>query len=201
MILAVAWVITAHGGLVEVPPQAPPSGASTAGMPTPLVDSDGDGLLDVAEVGGWLTQRGAAYRTDPTKVDTDGDGLSDGQEAGLLVVAAPGFTYPGISDPTKPDSDDDGLDDADEMDLALDAFSVDTDADELSDVQEVNEFETDPTDPDTDGDGLADGYEVAHIADQGLSPLWAAQRTEVARWNRWSSSVTWRSSFPVWSRC
>ncbi len=163
------------------------AGALTASDPAPVYagvsdptnpDSDDDGLTDRAELHGWTTRLGATYRTDVRRADTDGDGLFDGDEAGAPSGDEATIRYVGWSDPLRPDSYDDGLSDADEMDFALDAFARDTDGDELTDAQEVNEFETDPTNPDTDGDGLTDAYEVAHIADQGLNPLWEDEKID-----------------------
>ena len=59
-------------------------------------DTDGDGLLDGAEVN--------QHKTDPRQADTDGDGLSDGQE---IQVAK--------TDPTKIDTDGDGYSDPAEI--------------------------------------------------------------------------------------
>jgi hypothetical protein len=104
------------------------------------VDTDGDGLVDAAELVG---------DTDRTAADTDGDGLDDGveREAG--------------TDPTAVDTDGDGLDDATERRLGTDPTAADTDGDGLPDRREVNgRVRTDPTAGDTDGDGLSDGGEL-----------------------------------------
>lgn len=47
----------------------------------PIVDSDGDGLSDAAEV---------ALGTDPNSADTDGDGLADGADGFVPLAALPG---------------------------------------------------------------------------------------------------------------
>jgi len=67
------------------------AGEQTAGSNPLEPDTDGDDLVDGAEVG--------ANRTSPTKADTDGDGLDDGAElrAG--------------TDPLDPDTDGDGIPD------------------------------------------------------------------------------------------
>ena len=62
----------------------------------PTLDSDGDGLPDVIELGEW--------RSDPENPDTDGDGLIDGDEVNLYD-----------SSPVEPDTDFDGLSDYDEV--------------------------------------------------------------------------------------
>lgn len=61
--------------------------------PGPLVDSDGDGLPDVDEIG--------VYGTDPGNPDSDGDGLDDGVE---VLTAG--------SNPMSADSDNDGVPDS-----------------------------------------------------------------------------------------
>ncbi len=76
------------------------------------VDSDGDGLTDLAEVRRYKTNRNNAdtdgdglsdgaeikrHRTDPLRFDTDGDLLGDGEEALYLKLS-----------PKHPDSDGDG---------------------------------------------------------------------------------------------
>lgn len=58
------------------------------------------------------------------------------------------------------DSDGDGLSDAEENIFGTNINSSDTDADGLSDDQEVKIFKTDPLSPDTDNDGYLDGAEV-----------------------------------------
>lgn len=59
------------------------------------------------------------------------------------------------------DTDDDDLSDAEELyEYQTDPLVVDTDNDGLSDGDEVLVYGTDPLDPDTDGDGLSDGDEV-----------------------------------------
>ena len=66
-----------------------------------LMDSDGDGLSDGAEI--------LVYRTDPDNPDSDGDGLSDYDEV---------ITYG--TNPNDPDSDGDGLPDGWEVQHGLD---------------------------------------------------------------------------------
>ncbi len=105
-------------------------------------DSDGDGLMDGAEV---LT-----HKTNPLNADSDGDGLKDGEEVN---------TY--HTDPNKADTDGDGLNDGAEVTQHnTNPLKADTDGDGLSDGAEVNQYKTNPNKTDTDGDGLADGAEV-----------------------------------------
>ncbi|WP_136601119.1 VWA domain-containing protein [Salinigranum halophilum] len=102
---------------------------------TQSADSDGDGLDDATEIGGYRITGGTTpvktVRTDPFDPDTDNDGIPDGQEAGTkktvtetVNVAASGVSvldkqyertyFESRSDPTSVDSDGDGLPDADE---------------------------------------------------------------------------------------
>ncbi len=134
-------------------------------------DTDGDGLRDVEEAGGWevvvdeqgfgrdvdaefLTRRDVT--SDPFRADTDGDGLFDGDE------------FIERSDPRRSDTDGDGLSDSEEKFRWRSTLtSVDSDGDAtvagsttlplaaLFDGAEVENF-TSPTLADTDGDGQSD---------------------------------------------
>ena len=157
-------------------------GASTlyAGISNPAKgDSDDDDLDDKAETSGWLSTRGAVYRTDPMDPDTDRDGLTDGEEAGKAVSDPDaGIEFVALSSPLMPDTDGDDLSDAAEADLSLDAFDRDSDGDEVEDGREVEYLGTAPDVADTDGDGFDDGYEVKNQESQGLDPLWADVKVE-----------------------
>jgi hypothetical protein len=112
------------------------------------IDTDGDGLTDLAE---------GQLGTDPNLADTDSDGIDDGEEVNVYG-----------SDPTLVDSDADGLDDGDEVNThGTDPARADTDHDGLDDADEINVHGTDPTDADSDDDGYVDGYEIQ----QGTDPL------------------------------
>lgn len=139
-----------------------------------VLDSDGDGILDVVEVAGWKTEAGATYATDPKLADTDGDGLNDSEEAGAEVSEG---VYKGVANPLKSDSDDDGLDDKTELaggvtldkrNFTLDPLKADTDGDQLSDLEELDNG-THANLVDTDGDGLEDFYEIYFIGTSALS--------------------------------
>lgn len=72
------------------------------------------------------------------------------------------------TDPNNPDTDADGLSDGDEVLVySTDPRNRDTDNDILIDGDEVHRFKTNPRLADTDGDGIPDGVEVA----QGTDPL------------------------------
>jgi hypothetical protein len=103
-------------------------------------DSDGDGILNDAEINGNPA-------TDPLDADTDGDGLDDGQELSFG------------SDPTLQDTDGDGLSDLGEWNHGTDPTLTDTDGDGLNDQEEIAEG-VDPLDMDTDGDTVIDGDET-----------------------------------------
>ncbi|MFA6486255.1 MAG: hypothetical protein WCT40_02725 [Candidatus Magasanikbacteria bacterium] len=65
------------------------------------------------------------------------------------------------------DNDKDGLDNAREQELGTDPENSDTDADGLTDYEEVATWKTDPLKADTDGDTFKDGQEVR----AGYNPL------------------------------
>ena len=92
----------------------------------------------------------------------------------LLVVAclAAGLILclylPGVTGDDDRDTDGDDLTDMEEIEeYETDPEESDTDGDSLEDGKEVNEYETDPTEEETDGDGYDDGEEV----DEGTDPL------------------------------
>ena len=100
-------------------------------------DSDNDGLSNYIEI--YMSG------TDPTLVDTDEDGTEDANE----------------------DADEDGLTNAEELLEGTDLTKADSDNDDISDYDEINETNTDPCNYDTDGDTLSDGDELV----LGLDPL------------------------------
>ncbi len=139
-------------------------------------DSDGDGLLDGAEVN--------LYATDPSHTDSDRDGLLDGDEINVYAT-----------NPAKRDTDGDGLWDGDEVNVhGTNPNHADTDGDGLLDSYELAKgFDplvggeetqdpdldgldnlgeqaagTDPFNADSDGDRLLDGAEVVQ---HGTNPL------------------------------
>ena len=56
-----------------------------------MPDRDKDGLPDVLEIHGMITNKGTVIRTDPDNRDTDGDGLNDGYEMGKLCLTKYAF--------------------------------------------------------------------------------------------------------------
>ncbi|MEO0813164.1 MAG: hypothetical protein AAFY60_09900, partial [Myxococcota bacterium] len=115
-------------------------------------DTDGDGLVDEAEV---------ASGTDPNSADSDGDGLCDGpNDVGGVCTGGEdqnrdGVVNDGESDPTDPCDPDDTV------------AACDSDEDGIPDgIENANGLS--PTDPDTDGDGLCDGSNsVVGVCDGG----------------------------------
>jgi len=109
-----------------------------------LVDTDNDGLFDIAE---------EAQGSDPNDPDTDGDLLKDGAEVNIYGVS-----------PINNDTDGDGVSDSIEIGIGEDptvanAFGPDWDNDGLPDsVEEI--VGTNPKVNDTDGDGWWDGFEI-----------------------------------------
>lgn len=128
-------------------------------------DTDGDGLMDGAEVN--------THKTDPLAADTDGDGLTDGDEVNRYATKPTQADTDGDSlsdgdevnkyktNPVEKDSDKDGLTDGEEvLTHKTNPLVGDTDGDLLSDGDEVKKHKTNPLQKDTDGDNLEDGAEV-----------------------------------------
>ncbi len=136
-------------------------------------DTDNDRISNYAEVTGLF-----GFVTDPLNGDTDGDGLTDLEEIvtyihvssqiqmdelfvdTLLIKDLKKRYYPYKLDPLNPDVDNDGLLDGEEMTRGTSPTYVDSDADGLTDYEEVFIYSTNPTNIDTDGDWLSDKEEL-----------------------------------------
>lgn len=127
-------------------------------------DTDGDGISDYLERGGYRLGNGTFVKTNPNDEDTDGDGLTDGEEAGKLSSSIFGSYYPALTDPTKADTDGDTLGDFDELDMGLSPTRADTDTDSLDDATELNN-DFDPFNTNPDGDHRDDAEELAKGSD------------------------------------
>jgi hypothetical protein len=121
----------------------------------PAPDADGDGISDADETN--------VYGTNPNIADTDGDGLDDGAELSYW-----GANWNGDPDSDgqinllDPDSDNDGFLDGNDPAPADPMIPIiDTDADGISDSDEINIYGTNPNLADTDADGLDDGAELS----------------------------------------
>ncbi len=115
---------------------------ATDPAPADVVDSDEDGVSDVAEITRYGT---LPFPSDPNSTDSDQDGMGDGWEA-EHARWDPTFRV-WRPDPARADADQD------------------PDRDGLSNIAEMRNG-TDPHDPDTDQDGFSDGWEVR----SGLDP-------------------------------
>lgn len=136
-------------------------------------DSDGDGIPDIAEIGGMYDIRShTLVYTDPYDNDTDGDGLSDGDEMGPQLHDDNGNAYYDVTsypDYGRADSDGDGLSDlyevtphsifiADTKDMAL-KFKNSIFSWEKSGALDEVQVTSDPLKRDTDTDGIDDWNE------------------------------------------
>lgn len=108
---------------------------------------------------------GIAPATIDEHTDTDGDGFADWFEMlgwSVNIELANGVRTQAhvTSNPFDPDTDGDGLTDSEENARSLDPRTDDTDADLVSDADEVRKYLSNPTDQDTDDDGFADSLEL-----------------------------------------
>ena len=107
---------------------------------TNLIDTDGDGLSDYAEIN--------IFNSDPTLTDTDENGISDFEEVKHLIKTN---TSPSMSD-----TDGDGLSDAAEINIHnTDPILKDSDGDGYLDGVEID-LGTDPNDPSQPGNSIND---------------------------------------------
>lgn len=121
-------------------------------------DSDDDTLSDGEEINTYITDPCTVDDADAVRggggggvPDSDGDGLLDVWE----ITYFHDLTQDGTGDP-----DLDGCDNACEQYHGTNPLTGDSDADNLSDSEEIHVYATDPKDADTDDDGLKDGEEV-----------------------------------------
>lgn len=127
-------------------------------------DTDGDGLSNYIEAGGFRAGNGEFVKTDPNDEDTDGDGFTDGEEAGELSNGIFGNYYPVPTNPTSADTDGDTLGDFEEADMGLRPTLADTDGDTLDDATELAENFS-PFETNSDGDHREDAVEYEKGSD------------------------------------
>lgn len=94
--------------------------------------------------------------------DTDGDTIIDALDNCPFAPNTDQSDVDGdlLGDVCDPDADNDGLSNTDEAIWGSNPLVSDTDADGLTDGQEVNTYNTNPIDPDSDSDNVTDGDEV-----------------------------------------
>ena len=143
-------------------------------------DTDGDGILDLIEVGQYFdtpldtdsdgiinaldtdddddgidTNIETVLGTNYLLLDTDGDGLSDSKEVGAITDKPIDSDADGIIDALDTedelDQDNDGLSDKLEAKLNTNPTMADTDNDGINDAVEVGENTSEPLDSDLDG--------------------------------------------------
>jgi hypothetical protein len=153
------------------------------------IDSDGDGLSDLAEARIHKTDSQLAdtdtdgladglevneYWTLPLVVDTDGDTFSDGVEVRLGTDPTDNESFPLATTSGFEDLDGDGILNKEERELGSDMQKTDSDFDGLDDFSEIRQHMTSPTLVDTDGDGAWDGEEIAAGTDPGNPEMYPA---------------------------
>ena len=151
------------------------------------LDTDLDGLSDLAETNGMRNWYGYTVFTDPSNPDTDGDGLKDGEEmVGVAQMSDGRLKYNMVSDPTKTDTDGDTISDFSELNQSptTSPLKEDTDDDSLKD-----NIDSYPTEWDWYGKGLRPGdiILVGHNDDYVQASNWGKE--ENAAMGTWSHAV------------
>lgn len=116
-------------------------------------DADEDYICDMLEV--------AYLKSNPDSKDSDGDTLTDFEEV-VYTNTSPTDKYTRNLTVTDADDDADGdkLTNKEELSLDTSPLLADSDEDEISDYEEINEYNTDPNDDDSDDDNITDGDEI-----------------------------------------
>lgn len=139
--------------------------APDAGSPPPVVDADGDTILDADEGWGDFDLDGIPNAED---LDSDNDFVPDAEEAGDALLETPPLTSNGGPRPDfqNIDVDEDLILDGDEWgvdtdgDGLFDQLDLDTDADGIPDVDEAGDADVHSPPVDSDEDGIADFRDV-----------------------------------------
>jgi hypothetical protein len=119
--------------------------------------------LNITACGGRMA--GARYTSIGSLVPVGGSTTFSGAfcnhsgfAAGFLLQ--PGTAFNGLADEWNPDNDLDGLYDGEEIVVGSSLYKIDTDADGLSDFDEVRTHGSNPTLTDSDADGMSDPNEL-----------------------------------------
>ena len=147
------YAIVDSGDVVFESDEANNTHFQSVSVSSTLMDSDGDGLLDIDEDvnGNGVVE---TNETDPNDADTDNDGIMDGVED----ANQNGIVDSGETDPCNIDTDGDGIQDGTELGYTINDIGPDTDTNVFQPDLDPTTT-TDPLEEDTDGDGLLDGEE------------------------------------------
>ena len=119
--------------------------------------------LNITSCGGRM--EGARYTSIGSLVHAGGATTFSGSLCNHSGFAAgfilqPGTALNGLADEWNPDNDLDGLPDGEEIEVGSSLYLIDTDADGLSDFDEVRTHGSNPSLTDSDGDGMNDPNEL-----------------------------------------
>ncbi|MDD5556568.1 MAG: right-handed parallel beta-helix repeat-containing protein [bacterium] len=138
-------------------------------------DTDGDGISDGDEVSGILNWRFGYGPTNPNDPNSDDDNLASDYDEIMGNHHQSGSVI--YTDPNDWDTDNDRLCDGCEKDPRTPAVyppydpDMDTDADGLTDKEEIRVYKTSVICRDTDGDVLDDGEERDYWVSRGIDPM------------------------------
>ena len=140
------------------------------------------GVARIVKVPSTRGEEARGFMNGIERVDTQGRGAGGiatiaGEPAATASTAGTPAATSVNADPNS-DQDRDGLVLADEETWNTDPTRPDTDADGLSDGDEVNKYGTNPLVKDTDGDGVSDADEVAAGTDPVVAESAAPAPTE-----------------------
>ena len=128
-------------------------------------DSDNDGLIDAQEI---------KLGSNPNDVDSDNDGINDNEEIGKNIDDPLDTDNDGILNLLDDDDDNDGLKTKYEIKIGTNPLNTDTDADGLSDKDELASNDKNSDEPaiqDTDKDGKIDPIDNDDDNDKLLTSL------------------------------
>ncbi len=111
----------------------------------------------------WFLNKGRLSKNTPATPDTGEEQFFETEEYRQMREE----WIRAMEEVSQTDKDFDGLTDEQEQQYGTNPESVDTDADGLLDITEIETYKTDPLKSDTDGDGFNDGLETR----RGKNPL------------------------------